>query len=140
MQQYDINTLNSAEDFTNSVFSKKDDILVLISESYKNNKVEIFEELCFTGKYVNGLMRVLKIGSNNPEVKSLDHIKKDLSDNIEKVINQLREITLNSSIEVKDKFEKKYFTLSTDTFKNLTELVSDLDALKRYINYLKRSN
>jgi hypothetical protein len=140
MQQYDFNTLNLAEEFTNSVFTKKDDIMILISESYKNNKVEIFEELCFTGKYVNGLMRVIKTGSSNPEVKSIDHIKKDLSDNIEKVINQLREITLNSSIEVKDKFEKKYFKLSTETFKNLTELVSDLDALKRYINYLKRSN
>lgn len=140
MQQYDINTLNSAEEFTNSVFTKKDDIMILISESYKNNKAEIFEELCFTGKYVNGLMRVIKTGSSNPEVKSIDHIKKDLSDNIEKVINQLREITLNSSIEVKDKFEKKYFKLSPETFKNLTELVSDLDALKRYINYLKRSN
>lgn len=140
MQRYDINTLNSAEEFTNSVFTKKDDIMILISESYKNNKIEIFEELCFTGKYVSGLMRVIKTGSSNPEVKSIDHIKKDLSDNIEKVINQLREITLNSSIEVKDKFEKKYFKLSPETFKNLTELVSDLDALKRYINYLKRSN
>ncbi|MBS4035923.1 MAG: hypothetical protein KGZ85_15775 [Ignavibacterium sp.] len=139
MQQYDINTLNSAEDFTNSVFTKKDDIMILISESYKNNKIEIFEELCFTGKYVNGLMRVIKTGSNNPEVKSLDHVKKDLSDNMEKVISQIKEITLNSSVEVKNEFEKKYFNLIPETFKILSELVSDLDALKRYINHLKRS-
>jgi hypothetical protein len=139
MQQYDLNTLNSAEEFTNSVFTKKDDIMILISESYKNNKPEIFEELCFTGKYVNGLMRVIKTGSNNPEVKSLDHVKKDLSDNMEKVISQLKEITLNSSVEVKNKFEKKYFNLSPETFKNLSELVYDLDTLKKYINHLKRS-
>jgi hypothetical protein len=139
MQQYDLNTLNSAEEFTNSVFTKKDDIMILISESYKNNKPEIFEELCFTGKYVNGLMRVIKTGSNNPEVKSLDHVKKDLSDNMEKVISQLKEITLKSSVEVKHKFEKKYFNLSPETFKNLSELVYDLDTLKKYINHLKRS-
>ncbi len=139
MQQYDLNTLNFAEEFTNSVFTKKDDIMTLISESNKNNKPEIFEELCFTGKYVNGLIRVMKTGSGNPEVKSLDHIKKDLSDNMEKVISQLKEITLNSSVEVKNEFEKKYFNLSPDTFKNLSELVSDLDTLKKYINHLKRS-
>lgn len=140
MQQYDLNTLNLAEEFTNSVFTKKDDIMTLISESYKNNKPEIFEELCFTGKYVNGLIRVMKTGSGNPEVKSLDYIKKDLSDNMEKVINQLREITFNSSIEIKNEFEKKYFKLSPDTFKNLSELVSDLDSLKKYLNHLKRSS
>lgn len=139
MQQYDINTLNSAEDFTNSVFTKKDDIMILISESYKNNKIEIFEELCFTGKYVNGLMRVIKTGSNNPEVKSLDHVKKDLSDNMEKVISQIKEITLNSTEELRMEFTAKYFNLSSVSFKNLTELASDLDALKRYINHLKRS-
>lgn len=139
MQQYDLNTLNLAEKFTNSVFTKKDDILVLISESYKNNKVEIFEELCFTGKYVNGLMRVIKTGSNNPEVKSLDHVKKDISDNMEKVISQLKEITLNSTEELRKEFTAKYFNLSSVSFKNLTELVFDLDSLKRYINHLKRS-
>ena len=139
MQQYDINTLNSAEEFTGSVFTKKDDIMVLISESYKNNKVEIFEELCFTGKYVNGLMRVIKTGSNNPEVKSLDHVKKDLSDNMEKVISQIKEITLNSTEELRMEFTAKYFNLSSVSFKNLTELVFDLDSLKRYINHLKRS-
>lgn len=139
MQQYDLNTLNLAEEFTNSVFTKKDDIMTLISESYKNNKPEIFEELCFTGKYVNGLMRVMKTGSGNSEVKSLDHVKKDLSDNMEKVINQLREITFNSSIEIKNEFEKKYFNLNPQSFKNLSELVVDLDILKKYLNHLKRA-
>lgn len=140
MLKYDANTLNSAEEFTNSMLLCKNDLLIIINESYKNNKAELFEELCFTGKYVNGLIRVMKTGSGNPEVKSLDYIKKDLSDNMEKVINQLREITFNSSIEIKNEFEKKYFKLSPDTFKNLSELVSDLDSLKKYLNHLKRSS
>lgn len=139
MPQYDINTLNSAEEFTNSILIKKRDLLLIISESSTNNKEALFEELCFTGKYVNGLLRVMKSGSTNPEVKSLDQVKKDLSDNMEKVISQLKEITLNSSVEVKDEFEKKYFKLSPETFKNLNELVSDLDTLKKYLNHLKRS-
>lgn len=140
MLQYDRNTLDSAEEFTNSILLQKEDLTIIIKESYKNNKAEIFEELCFTGKYVNGLMRVMKIGSSNPEVKSLDHLKKDLSDNMEKVISQLKEITLKSSFEVKEEFEKKYFKLSPESIRNLSELVSDLDTLKKYLNYLKRSN
>lgn len=139
MKQYDLTTLNTAEEFTNSIMVHKDDLLSIINEANKNNKAELFEELCFTGKYVNGLMRVMKTGSSNSEVKSLDHVKKDLSDNMEKVISQLKEITLNSSVEVKNEFEKKYFNLSPETFKNLSELVSDLDTLKKYINHLKRS-
>ncbi len=140
MKKYDINILNSAEEFTNSVLHRKKDLLVIINESYKNNKAELFEKLCFTGKYVNGLMRVIKTGGNNPEVKSLEHVKKDLSDNIEKVINQLREITFNSPIEIKNEFEEKYFNLNPGSFKNLNELVADLDIVKKYLNHLKRVN
>lgn len=138
MLHYDKNTLDSAEEFTNSVIICKADLAIVINESNKNNRVDLFQELCFTGKYVNGLLRVMKTGNSNPEVKSLDHIKKDLSENMEKVISQLKEITLNSSAEVKEEFEKKYFNLSPDTFRNLSELVSDLDTLKKYLNHLKR--
>lgn len=138
MLHYDKNTLDSAEEFTNAVMMHKADLAIVINESNKNNRVDLFEELCFTGKYVNGLLRVMKTGNSNPEVKSLDHVKKDLSENMEKVISQLKEITLNSSAEVKEEFEKKYFNLSPDTFRNLSELVSDLDTLKKYLNHLKR--
>ena len=111
---------------------------MLLNECSRINNFTIFDDLCFTGKYINGLLRVLKTGNTNPEVKSLDHVKKDLSDNMEKVIAQLKEITLNSSEEVKIDFEKKYFSLSPEAFTNLTDLVSDLDVLKKYLNHLKR--
>lgn len=140
MNNYNINTLNSAEEFTNSIIIHKDDLLIIIDESTKNSKTDLFEELCFTGKYVNGLIRIIKSGGSNPEVKNLDQIKKDLSDNMEKVISCLKEITLDSSLEIKNKFEQKYFNLNAESFKNLNELVSDLDSLKKYLNYLKRSN
>ena len=139
MHLYDENILNAAEEFTDSQLIKKDDLQQLINECNQNNRTGLFEELCFTGKYVNGLLRVIKTGSNNPEVKSVEHIKKDLSDNMEKVISQLREITLNSSDEIKNEFDKKYFNLNSETFKNLSELAADLDTLKKYLNHLKRN-
>lgn len=138
MNQYNLFTISDVEIFSNSSLKLKEDLSFLLDECSRNDEFNKFEDLCFTGKYVNGLLKVLKSGSSNPEVKSLDHIKKDLSDNMEKVISQLKEITLNSSEEIKESFSKKYFTLSSETFSNLTVLVSDLDIVKQYLNHLKR--
>ena len=140
MNKYDIKTLNDAEQFSDSLLKKKDDLVLLLNECSSINNFTIFDDLCFTGKYINGLLRVLKTGNTNPEVKSLDHVKKDLSDNMEKVISLLKEITLNSSEEIKINFEKKYFSLSPEAFANLTVLVSDLDATKKYLNQIKRKS
>lgn len=138
MNKFNLFTISDIDNFSNSSLKLKEDLSLLLDECNRNDEFNKFEDLCFTGKYVNGLLKVLKTGSSNPEVKSLDHIKKDLSDNMEKVISQLKEITLNSSEEIKELFNKKYFTLSAETFSNLTVLVSDLDTVKQYFNHLKR--
>lgn len=138
MNQYDANIVEEAEKFTNLSINNKDEIIQLLNSCNAEKNFNLFEQLCFTGKYVNGLLRVLKAGNLNPEVKSLDHIKKDLSENIEKVISQLKEITLNTSPDIQKYFTDKYFALNPETLKNLTELVSDLDIIKKYLNHIKR--
>lgn len=138
MHKNDINLFDETENFSNSLLTQKEDLIFLYKECINNECIEKFEELCFTGKYVNGLLRVIEAGISNPEVKSLDHIKQDLSLNMEKVISHLKEITLNSSEDFKNILTDKYFSLNADSIKNLTALVSDLDRVKRYLNYLKR--
>ena len=132
------NFLDDVEKFSGKSLNKKDD-LADIFEAYKSSKnFEDFESLSFTGKYVNGLFKVLANSTKIPEVENVDHIKKDLSENMEKVISQLKEIT--SFINEKNKMliEEDYLKLSQSSLQNLRLLVEDLDIVKKYLNFLKR--
>jgi len=134
----DKNFLKGVEDYTGSLLLRKDDIHRLIEVVVVEDKEEEFEQLTFTAKYVCGMMRVVKNAPSIPEVSSIDQIKSDLNENMKKGIEQLREIIASSNGNEKDYFEKTYFSLTTQNFNNLTQLFSDLESVKKYINYLKR--
>ena len=132
--------LSDAEKFNGKLLNRKEDISIIIDAYNQNDKVDDFESLSFTGKYVNGLFRVLKSSVKIPEVQSVDHIKKDLSENMEKVILLLKEITLKMNDEHKKKIGDNYLQFSQDSMQNLQLLVEDLDNIKKYLNHLKRKN
>ena len=131
--------LDNVEKFSHQSLKRKDDLSILVKAYDQNRKIEDFENLSFTGKYVNGLFTVLKNSVNIPEVESVDHIKKDLSENMEKVISQLKEITFKMDDDEKKIIEEKYLKLSQVSLKNLRQLVEDLDLIKKYLNHLKRN-
>ena len=132
------NFLDDVEKFSGKSLNKKDD-LADIFEAYKSSKnFEDFESLSFTGKYVNGLFKVLANSTKIPEVENVDHIKKDLSENMEKVISQLKEITSYMNAKNKMLIEENYLKLSQSSLQNLRLLVEDLDIVKKYLNFLKR--
>ena len=134
------NLLNEAEILFNHTLNLKDDLqkLLLISSKFKiENK---FEELAFTGKYVYGLMKVIKSGVNLPEVESLDHVKKDLSANMELLMDQIRQIISGADENTRSYFENKYLLLNQQSILQLNLLIEDLDLVKKYINYRKRNN
>lgn len=133
------NFLNEVESFTERKLHHKIFLQQLIDEANKNNLVEKFEELAFTGKYVNGLFRAIKIGQANPDVTNLHLIKDDLMKNIEKVITLIKEMTLNINREAFAEINHKFIELSKDQFNNITQFVDDLDQVKKYINHLKRN-
>ena len=130
--------LKDAENFTGKLFNRKDDLKIIIDAFNSDDKIEDLEKLTFTGKYVNGLFRVLNSSIKIPEVESVDHIKKDLSENMEKVILQLKEITSKMNAEDKKKIEDNYLQLSQNSLLNFQQLVEDLDNIKKYLNHLKR--
>jgi len=134
----DKNFLAGVEGYTGSLLHKKNDINKLIELVVTEKKEEEFERLTFTAKYICGMMRVVKNAPGIPEVNSIDQIKSDLNENMKKGIEQLKEIIDSSNESEKDYFEKTYFTLSTQSFGNLTQLFSDLESVKKYINHLKR--
>jgi len=132
------NFLIDVEDFSGKLLNKKSELSIILEACNNDQKIEDFENLSFTGKYVNGLFSVLKNSVKIPEVENVDHIKKDLSENMEKVISQLKEITFNMDEKHKKFFEENYFQLSQSSIQNLQKLVEDLDIIKKYLNYLKR--
>ena len=130
--------LDDVEKFSGKSLNKKDDLADIIEVYKSSKKFDDFENLSFTGKYVNGLFKVLENSTKIPEVENVDHIKKDLSENMGKVISQLKEITSYMNAKNKMLIEENYLKLSQSSLQNLRLLVEDLDSIKKYLNFLKR--
>jgi len=122
--------LYDVEIFADSLLKRKTDLQIIVNESLQNNFIANFEELTFTGKYVQGLKRV----------DSLDHVKKDLTENMNKVIGNIRALLIHSSEINKKYFDDTYLSLTPNCFQNLNDLLEDLECVKKYLNFQKRSD
>jgi hypothetical protein len=132
------NILNEVEEYFKISLNKKSELKLIINSFQKSNNLSGFENLCFTGKYLNGLFKVLRDSPNLPDVKSVDQIKKDISDNIENITGQLREVSLGLNKTDKKNIEDNYLQLSQYSLQNIQVLIEDLDQIKKYLNFLKR--
>jgi hypothetical protein len=132
--------IEEIEEFSEFKINKKVDLKTLYSLSITADKGKSFEDLSFTAKYTEGLMRVLKTGINNPEVNSLDHIKKDFTHNMQKIVDLMKEIVSNADDQIKRYFEMTYFDMSQQGMQNLTLILSDLEWAKKYFNMQKRQD
>jgi hypothetical protein len=134
------NFLDEVEKFSGKSLNKKNDLAVILDAFNVTEKFKEFENFAFTGKYVNGLFRVLHNSVKIPEVENIDQIKKDLSENMEKVISQLKEITSYMNAKNKMLIEENYLKLSQSSLQNLLYLVEDLDIIKKFLNHIKRND
>jgi hypothetical protein len=130
--------LKEVDEFSGYTLKKRADLQIIFEECITKVKDKLLDELTFTSKYVQGLLRVLKDGSSNPEVKNLDNIKTDLSVNMQKAIGQIKEVISTTDGNTQQYFQKTYFELSQQGFMNLNELLADLEWTKKYFNELKR--
>lgn len=133
------NFLDEVEKFTSKSLKRKDDLQIIIDFHIQNKNVDDFESFTFLGKYLNGLFRVMQSSEKVTEFNNIELVKKDLGENIEKVISRLKEITLKLDDEKKTKIENNFLDLSKNSFQNIQHLVEDLDHIKKYLNYLKRN-
>lgn len=132
------NFLDQVEKFVEKKLHRKKDLYLIIEKHFQNKGIDELEDLAFTGKYVNGLFRVLQSSNSLTDFQNLDQVKKDLNDNIEKVISRLREITLILNENDKARIDRNYLELTKESLQNIRQLVEDLDHIKKYLNYLKR--
>lgn len=132
------NFLDQVEKFVEKKLHRKKDLYLIIEKHFQNKGIDEFEDFTFTGKYVNGLFRVLQSSGKVTDFQNLDQVKKDLNDNVEKVTSRLREITLILNENDKAMIDRNYLELTKESFQNIRQLVEDLDHIKKYLNYLKR--
>ena len=136
-----MNTANLVEEinvFSEQKLKRKNDLKILLEMSFKNEKSVLLENLSFTAKYIRGLERVLKKGSMNPEISNIEQIKQDYTNNIKKLIDQIKELISLADTEVNSYFEERYFKLTQEGFQSLSELLEDLEWTKMYFNQQKR--
>ena len=132
------NYAGEINNFSKQKLKRKDDLKTLIKICFTNEKPILLENLSFTAKYIRGLERVLKKGSMNPDISNLEQIKQDYMNNINKSVEQLREIISFTDVSTKNYFEETYLKLTHEGFKNLSELHEDLEWTKMYFNNQKR--
>ena len=134
------NFLREVEKFLGESLNRKNDLQIIFELSVQFKLEKNFEELAFNGKYLNGLMKILKSGTSLPEVESLEHVKEDLAIKMETLISQIRGIVSNSDEATVSGFEKNYLELNKQNLLNLNLLIEDLDRVKKYLNFKKRTN
>ncbi len=138
-ETFDKNLLNETEKFSNASLNCKTDLQLIVDNCIKNNLYKEFEDLAFTGKYIEGLKRVLSKGADFQEIDNLDYVKKDLTSNMEKILEQIGLTLTKSDKSTQDYFQNTYLSLTPDNFNNLNELLVDLELIKKYLNFLKRT-
>lgn len=133
-----VDFVNEVEKFSKSRLKRKAELIRIYEEALENQKEKLFDDLVFTAKYVQGLMRAVKSGTNNPDISNMEQIKKDFSDNVKKIVEQIRKIIASSGEDMKSHFENTYFEMSQQGFLNLSEILNDLEWSKMYMNEKKR--
>ena len=134
----DENFISEVESFTWNSLYRKEDIHKFIEIVIAEGKEKEFKDLTFASKYICGMMRIVK---NSPAISSvgdIDHVKNDLNENMKKAVEQIREIISAGGERRKSYFEEEYLSTTAYSFNNLSQFLSDLEAIKKYINFLKR--
>jgi len=132
--------IREVDEFSGNKLKKRVDLQIIFEETLNNDQEQLLDDIAFTSKYIQGLIRVLKEGGDNPEIKSVDHIKNDLTESMKKIVVQLKEALTYADGNTKQHFERTYFELSQQGFMNLYDLLSDLEWTKKYLNDQKRKN
>jgi len=129
--------VNEVEKFSKHPLNRKAEMIVIYEAAVDSNQLDVYRELCFTAKYLVGMIRVIKDGGTNPQVNNLDQVKKDFSENMTKAVVQIRQIISDSNEGQKRYFEEEFFAKTHSALTNLNELLADLEIAKLYLNYLK---
>ena len=95
--------------FSRGKIQNEDDIKRLIELALKEEKLNDLEEIAFSAKFTKGLLRIIQNKENTIEDEYFEKIKKEYSENIQKVKIGLEELINHGSDFIKNIFNEKYF-------------------------------
>jgi hypothetical protein len=132
--------INGLEPFSGSKLKEKELVREMLHYALSSDSFKLFEDVCFTAKYICGLKRVLKSASTMNDVNNTDSIKSDLSKNFEQIIEQVTGIIQLMPEEKQSILTQSYLEMTPEAFSRLNDLISDLEWAKMYLNQLKRNS
>ncbi|MBS1517329.1 MAG: hypothetical protein JSS91_04510 [Bacteroidetes bacterium] len=128
-----IEIIDRLNDSSSRLIKNKYEVSILIEISFFSGKHDLFRDLIFNSKYVNGLKNVLSSGK-----VSDDAFKKktysDFNSALQKSFDLLKLILADEDKTVNDFFENKYFQMAQNSVINLMELTEDLALCKEFMN------
>ena len=136
--------MNNADEFMNALaeFSRgrivnNEDLGRIAALAFEFNNKELFEELAFEGKYLSGLVRIIRNKDNSFEEGYFEKVKEEYAFHADKVKSLILSIIEPGSGFIKEILNKKYFELSRGSLENLNSLCEDLGRVKSFLNSLK---
>lgn len=127
------------EENSSRILLFREEMRFLLEHSFTTHQMEQLHAITFTAKYINGMKRVINSAANNPEIKNTDEIKKDLSLQMGKVIEQIRTLIEQAPDAMKVHLTQNFLEMTPQAFINLSNLLSDLEQLKIYFNRLREA-
>lgn len=131
--------MNGLETFSGVKLKEKEMVKEMLHYSLSSDSLKLFEDVCFTAKYISGLMRVLKSAATMNDVNNTDSIKSDLAKNFDQFSVQIKGIILLMPEESQESLTQTYLEMTAESFSKLNNLILDLEWAKRYLNDLKRT-
>ena len=130
--------LDNIDSFSKNKLKQREDLSRLIEIAIQQNKMNKLEEITFSAKYVQGLLKIVKSRSEDIDPEYFIKIEKEYLENLQKLKRSLAELIYEAGSFYRGIFEEKYFSLTQGSLQNLTDLCSDLNWTKMYFNELKR--
>lgn len=106
------------------------DLCTLIELTAQGNVQRQLDDLSFTAKFLSkshGIMQ--RIGRNG---QGYDQLAKEFSSNLEKATTLIRSLVATAPIEVRQRFDSTYLSLTPESFRNLLSLFYDLSWYKNW--------
>lgn len=130
--------INGLDTFSGGKLQEKEMVKEMLHYSLSSDSLKLFEDICFTAKYISGLMRVLKSAATMNDVNNTDSIKSDLAKNFEQFTLQVKGIISLMPEASQEALTQTYLEMTPESFSKLNNLISDLNWAKMYLNDLKR--
>jgi hypothetical protein len=126
------------DEFAKGRLHNSEDLTRLTEVIFKTEKNKLLEDISFTSKYAQGLLKIVQNRSNNIEDDYFVKIRGEYTEAVKQVQSQLKEILEDSSSFIKNIFTEKYLSLTHESLNNLNQLIDDLSWVKMYLNEKKR--